>query len=180
MQLTQSSSNERVSTGNAELDRMTNGGIFRDSIFLVSGPTGGGKTLMSTVFTAAGCREGEKALILAYEESREQLLRNANSWGVDFQALEEKGLLRIICQYPESLGFEDHLLMIRREIELFKPHRLVMDSISAMDLGPCGIHPSSFDAYGAASSDGSRIRQDPLRVTRPYRSRDLPGYTRKT
>ncbi len=133
MELAQESSTERVSTGNAKLDRMTNGGIFRDSIFLVSGPTGGGKTLMSTMFTAEACRHGEKMLLLAYEESREQLLRNAHSWGVDFQKWEREGLLKIVCQYPEAMGLEDHLLVIRREIEAFQPQRLVMDSVSAME-----------------------------------------------
>ena len=133
MELKQPSSTERVSTGNGELDNMTGGGIFRDSILLVSGPTGGGKTLMSTTFAGTACNNKEKVLLLAYEESREQLLRNARSWGVDYQKWEEEGLLKIICQYPESMGLEDHLLIIRRDIEEFKPQRLIMDSVSAME-----------------------------------------------
>ena len=133
MELKQPSSTERLSTGNAELDRMTGGGIFRDSIFLVSGPTGGGKTLMGTTFTAEACKNNEKVLLLAYEESREQLLRNAQSWGMDFQKWEQDGLLKVLCQYPEAMGLEDHLLMIRREIERFSPQRLVIDSVSAME-----------------------------------------------
>jgi len=107
--------------------------IFRDSILLLSGPTGGGKTLMCTTFAAEACRNGEKVLLLAYEESRAQLLRNAQSWGMDFQKWEREGLLNIICHYPETMGLEDHLLMIRREIERFKPQRLVLDSVSAME-----------------------------------------------
>jgi circadian clock protein KaiC len=133
IQLTQESSLERVSTGNAELDRITSGGIFRDSIFLVSGPTGGGKTCMSTMFTKAACQQGERVMLLAYEESREQLLRNAASWGVDFKKWEGEGLLKIICQYPEAMGLEDHLLAIQRAISEFKPQRLIMDSVSAME-----------------------------------------------
>ena len=70
---------------------------------------------------------------MAFEESREQLLRNALSWGMDYEKWEKEGLLNIICQYPEAMGLEDHLLVIQREIERFKPHRLVMDSISAME-----------------------------------------------
>jgi circadian clock protein KaiC len=133
MELSQESSNERLSTGNAELDRMTNGGIFKDSVFLISGPTGSGKTLMSTTFSNEGCQKGERVLLLAYEESREQLLRNAQSWGMDFQAWEQQGLLKVVCQYPEAMGLEDHLLMIRREITAFRPKRMVMDSVSAME-----------------------------------------------
>ncbi|MBF0215048.1 MAG: circadian clock protein KaiC, partial [Magnetococcales bacterium] len=96
-------------------------------------PTGGGKTLLATTFAAEGCRRGEKVLLLAYEESHAQLLRNAQSWGLDFQKWEEDGLLRVMCQYPESMGLEDHLLLIQREIEHFRPKRLIMDSVSAME-----------------------------------------------
>lgn len=133
MELKQSSSTARISTGNAELDIMTNGGLFRDSITLVSGPTGGGKTLMCTTFAGEACSHGERVLMLAYEESGHQLLRNAQSWGLDFQKWENDGLLKVICLYPEAMGLEDHLLMIRREIAEFKPQRLVMDSVSAME-----------------------------------------------
>ncbi len=133
MALDQSSSNLRIGIGNPELDIMTSGGIFRDSVLLVSGPTGGGKTLLSTAFAGQGCADGTRVLILAYEESREQLLRNAESWGYNSAKWEDEGLLKIICLYPESLGIEDHLLMIQEAIEEFKPGRLVMDSISAME-----------------------------------------------
>ncbi len=132
-ELKQSSSTNRVSFGNNALDQMSGGGLFRDSIFLVSGPTGGGKTLLATTFAAEGCRNNEKVLLLAYEESRAQLLRNAQSWGMDFRKWEEDGLLKVICQYPESMGLEDHLLLIQREIEQFRPRRLIMDSVSAME-----------------------------------------------
>lgn len=133
MELKQLSSSERVSFGNQELDQMAGGGLFRDSIILVSGPTGGGKTLMCATFVAEACRKGERVLLLGYEESREQLLRNAQSWGVDFEKWERQGVLRIICQYPEAQGLEGHLLSIRREIESFKPRRMVMDSVSALE-----------------------------------------------
>lgn len=133
MELSQESSNERLSTGNPVLDDMTGGGIFRDSVFLISGPTGSGKTLMSTMFAAEACRNDERVLLLAYEESREQLLRNAKAWGMDFETWENDGLLKVVCQYPESMGLEDHLLLIQREIDGFHPHRLVMDSVSAME-----------------------------------------------
>jgi len=136
-ELKQASSTNRVSFGNDVLDQMSGGGLFRDSIFLVSGPTGGGKTLLATTFAAEGCSHTEKVLLLAYEESRAQLLRNAQSWGMDFRKWEDDGLLKVICQYPEAMGLEDHLLLIQREIESFRPKRLIMDSVSAMErVGP--------------------------------------------
>lgn len=132
-ELKQPSSSSRVSTGTLELDTMVGGGLFRDSLVLVSGPTGSGKTLLASTFAAEACRSGERVLLLAYEESQPQLLRNAQSWGLDFEKWEDWGLLRVVCQYPEAMGLEDHLLMIQREIEAFKPNRLVVDSLSALE-----------------------------------------------
>ncbi len=81
MELKQRSGDTRVTSGSAELDRMCGGGLFRDSIILVSGATGTGKTLMVTHFIQGGTAAGERCLLLAYEESREQLGRNASRLG---------------------------------------------------------------------------------------------------
>lgn len=132
-ELTQPSSSARVSIGNERLDEMLGGGLFRDSLAIVSGPTGSGKTLLAGTFASEGCRCGERVLVLAYEESRAQLLRNAQSWGMDFEKWENWNLLRVVCQYPEAMGLEDHLLMMQREIEAFQPSRLVIDSLSALE-----------------------------------------------
>lgn len=135
MQLTQRSSNARVSSGVPTLDDMCGGGFFKDSIILATGATGTGKTLLVSKFLVDGCKSGERAILFAYEESRAQLSRNAYSWGVDFEAMEEQGLLKIICAYPESAGLEDHLQIIKTEISQFKPSRVAIDSLSALDRG---------------------------------------------
>ncbi|KPA19597.1 circadian clock protein KaiC [Candidatus Magnetomorum sp. HK-1] len=133
IELKQSSSNVRYSSGDKTLDAMTGGGIFKDSIILVNGPTGTGKTLLCANFIQVTCYNNEKAIIFAYEESRDQLIRNALSFGVDFEKWEQKGLLKLICIYPESMSLEEHLLSIRKNIDEFKPKRLVIDSLSALD-----------------------------------------------
>lgn len=133
MQLRQKSSNVRVSSGNKELDEMCGGGVFRDSVILVSGATGTGKTLTVTQFMKGGAAAGERCLLLAFEESREQLFRNAHGWGVDFEQMEHDGLLRVSCDYPEVEGLEDRLLAIQRAIDEFKPQRVALDSLSALE-----------------------------------------------
>jgi len=133
MELQQKSSVIRITSGNTELDKMCGGGFFRDSIILVSGATGNGKTLMATEFIAGGAKNGERCLLLAFEESRQQLFRNASGWGFDFEKLENDGTLKVVCEYPETAGLEDHLIKIRAEIDEFKPNRLVVDSLSALE-----------------------------------------------
>jgi circadian clock protein KaiC len=135
MRLTQRSSNARVSSGVTTLDEMCGGGFFKDSIILVTGATGTGKTLLVSKFLEDACKNGERAILFAYEESRAQLSRNAYSWGIDFEELERKGLLKILCAYPESAGLEDHLQIIKSEIAEFKPSRISIDSLSALARG---------------------------------------------
>jgi circadian clock protein KaiC len=133
MKLRQKSSDVRITSGNDELDRMCGGGFFRDSIILVSGATGTGKTLTVTQFLQGGVEKGEKCLLMAFEESREQLFRNARGWGIDFEALERDGLLRVVCDYPEVQGLEDWLLTIQNLIADFKPNRVALDSLTALE-----------------------------------------------
>ncbi len=133
LELKQKSSEMRISSGDVELDSMCGGGFFRDSIILVSGPTGTGKTLITTEFLAGGGLAGERCLLFAFEESREQLFRNAVGWGFDFPRLEAEGRLRVVCNYPEEMALEDHLIRMKAEIRTFRPDRIAVDSLSALD-----------------------------------------------
>ena len=130
---TETSSEERVPSGNDVLDQMCGGGLLRDSLILVSGATGTGKTLTSTGFLQGATANGERCVLFGFEESRDQLYRNARGWGVDFQAMEEGGLLRVESEYPEIQSLEDHLLVIRNVLDDFKPQRVAVDSLSALE-----------------------------------------------
>jgi len=72
-------STKRLSSGNTGLDKMLHGGFYDKSLILVSGPTGTGKSLATTHFVAGGVAGGEKGLLLSFEESRDQIARNANA-----------------------------------------------------------------------------------------------------
>ena len=155
----ESSTEERVHSGNDELDIMCGGGVLRDSVILVSGATGTGKTLTSTAFLAGGVNRGEKAMLFGYEESRQQLFRNARGWGFDFEGAEAAGKLRVHCEYPEVQSLEDHLLVITNAIDEFKPDRVAIDSLSAME------HIASRRAF----------RQFMMGVTAILKSRQITG-----
>ncbi|HEX4209500.1 MAG TPA: ATPase domain-containing protein, partial [Candidatus Binataceae bacterium] len=133
LRLEQQSSIIRVTSGNPAIDEMCGGGFFRDSVTLVSGATGTGKTLLVTNFLAGGVAAGEKAILFGYEESKGQLFRNASGWGVDFAQMEADGKLKIVCLYPEAQGLPDHLLTIEAMVDEFKPNRIAIDSLSALE-----------------------------------------------
>ena len=133
LRLEQQSSTVRVTSGNASIDEMCGGGFFRDSVTLVSGATGTGKTLLVTNFLAGGVAAGEKAVLFGYEESRGQLFRNASGWGVNFEEMEAAGKLKVFCLYPEAQGLADHLLAIQSLVDEVQPNRIAIDSISALE-----------------------------------------------
>ncbi len=133
IELKQRSSNKRVSSGNNLLDIMCNGGFFRDSVILVSGATGTGKTLMVTEFAARNIGPEERCLLFAFEESREQIFRNASGWGIDFEQMEAEGKLKVVCEYPEVTNLETRLIEMKTLIQQFKPTRVAVDSLSALE-----------------------------------------------
>ena len=131
--LKRKASSQRITSGNKDLDAMCGGGWFKGSIVLVSGATGAGKTLMATEFIGGGIKNDEKCLLFAFEESREQLLRNALGWGIDYEQMEKEGKFKIICRYPETTGLESHFVKMKEEIDKFEPARVAIDSISALE-----------------------------------------------
>jgi circadian clock protein KaiC len=133
IELGQAVTEERISTGVPELDEMCGGGYFRDSLTLVSGATGTGKSLLSASFAQAGLEAGERCLMFSFEESENQLIRNAGSWGFDLASARDDGRLHIHSQYPERMGLEDLLIQIKGELEEFKPRRVAIDSVSALE-----------------------------------------------
>lgn len=127
------SSSVRVRFGNEGIDRMLGGGPFLDTITLIAGPSGSGKTLIATEFAAAvGNLQDERCLFLDFEESRSQLFKHAASWGYDLARLESEGVLRVLCEYPESANLEDRLVRLKDLVDEFRPTRLVIDSLSAL------------------------------------------------
>jgi circadian clock protein KaiC len=124
---------DRMSLGNAEVDQMCGGGAYRDSMVLVSGATGTGKSLMGAQFLDAGLRTGERALLFSFEENPRQIIRNAASAGIDLADPSRQGTLRILSRFPERTGLEDLLVAIRSDIEQHAPRRVIIDSLTALE-----------------------------------------------
>jgi circadian clock protein KaiC len=133
IQYEQETTPKRITTGNAGLDAMSGGGFFEDSIILVTGPTGSGKTLLTSEFLAGGALQGERVLLLAYEESPGQIFRNAAAWGKDFKKHQDDGLLKVVALYPEVASLDDHLVEIMDVVEKFQPTRIALDSLTSLE-----------------------------------------------
>jgi circadian clock protein KaiC len=124
---------ERYSSGVAGLDQMTHGGWLRNSIIIVRGPTGSGKTMLAGLYARAGAARGERVVYYGFEETRPILLRNYREIGMPMDGFIESGNLKVICRYPEATSLEDLLVDLRLGLEELKPSLIVLDSISSIE-----------------------------------------------
>ncbi|TGD79057.1 circadian clock protein KaiC [Hymenobacter wooponensis] len=97
----------KAPTGIDGLDEITEGGIPKGRPTLVCGSAGCGKTLMGVEFLVRGILEyDEPGVLMAFEETAEELTANVTSLGFDLNGLQAAGKLRI-----------DHVHIDRSEIE---------------------------------------------------------------
>jgi circadian clock protein KaiC len=124
---------ERYSSGVAGLDEMTHGGWLRNSIIIVRGPTGSGKTMLSGLFARAGASRDERVVYYGFEETRPILLRNYREIGMSMDPFIDAGHLKVICRYPEATSLEDLLVDLRLGLVELQPSLIVLDSISSIE-----------------------------------------------
>jgi len=87
----------RVKTGIAGLDVLAKGGFPTNSVNLVSGPAGSGKTLLATQFFFNGARDnGDAGLYIVLEENRENIIRAMRNFEMDLEGPEDEGRLFLI------------------------------------------------------------------------------------
>lgn len=129
-------SNERISSGITELDKMLEGkGYFRGSTVLVSGTAGVGKTSVAAHFAIAACKRGERVLFFCFEESPNQLMRNLRSIGIKLEPWMRKGLLQFQATRPTLYGLEMHLAVTHKAVNAFKPDIVILDPINTFVIG---------------------------------------------
>jgi circadian clock protein KaiC len=97
----------KAPTGIDGLDEITNGGLPQGRPTLLCGSAGCGKTLMSVEFLVRGIEEfDEPGVLMAFEETADELAANVTSLGFDLKQLVADKKLRL-----------DHVHVDRSEIE---------------------------------------------------------------
>lgn len=125
-------SQERLSTGIDRLDKLLDGGIYRGSSLLVSGRPGTAKSTLAGSFAQAAARRGERTLYVSFDEVEAPYVRNLASVGVDLRGPIEDGLVRFEGLSAFGLRVTEHFLLLRRLLDSFDPHCLVIDPVSAL------------------------------------------------
>jgi len=75
----------KIRTGVQGLDKMLHGGLVPGRPYIISGPPGSGKTILSTQFLREGLEGGERCLFVALEEPPNELKINLRPfrWNLD-------------------------------------------------------------------------------------------------
>ena len=120
----------RITTGVPGLDALVNGGYFLGSTTVTSGISGVGKSVMGLQYLAEGARHGQRSLMLSLDEQVPQIIRNANSIGIDLKRLMDSGIVRVQYDTPQEIEIDRHFHDIEQLVEKFKPTRVVLDSLS--------------------------------------------------
>ena len=124
-------SEEFVPTGIGRLDTMLGGkGFYKGSSVLVTGAAGTGKSSLGASFAENVCKNGEKCLFFAFEESPQQIIRNMKSIGIELEQYVEQGLLKFHATRPTLYGLETHLVTIHKIVKDFQPDVVIFDPIS--------------------------------------------------
>ncbi|MEA3294823.1 MAG: ATPase domain-containing protein [Euryarchaeota archaeon] len=115
---------KRVSTGIPGFDELVEGGIPEGFVVVITGPPGTGKTTFSMQFLLEGMKNNEKCIFFSFEEKVEQLIKQSIRYGWDVGDYLDKGYLEIFGFTMLSL---EEIIEI---IEVFKPKRIVFDSLN--------------------------------------------------
>ena len=162
--VTKNERTHRVNTGVDKLDELLSGGLPGNSITLVSGSPGSGKTILCFQYLWEGLNNGENCLYLTSDERIENILKQARELGFDFQSWIDNGKLKFMYLDLDKSNIHKEM---DDEIKSGSYTRLVLDSLTPVSEVPVlvsGIHeviPSegatAIKKYSAGSIPGTRV-----------------------
>jgi KaiC domain protein len=126
----------RIDVGIEGLDEMIQGGVPERSLMVTVGEAGTGKTTFGLQFLNEAIQNGERAVFITLEESRERVVQSADEKGWNFSEHTDAGDLAVIDIDPIEMA--NSLTSIRNElprlVEEFGASRLVLDSVSLLEM----------------------------------------------
>jgi circadian clock protein KaiC len=125
---------EQIPFGVPELDQLTNGGLERGTITIITGPSGVGKSTLGMQFVSAGAARGERSAVYLFEEWRGSLVRRCESVGIPVTKMIEEGSLSIIHVEPLRYTADEFALMVRRQVEDEGARIVMIDSVAGYSL----------------------------------------------
>jgi len=127
---------ERISTGNEQLDTLLDGGFLRNSMILLAGNPGAGKTILSSNFIYQGALNDEPGVYACLAETRKRLIQDMRKFDIDFEPLIRRRKIEVLdLSIGSETEVQSSLNQIFEAITTLRAKRLVVDSIAAMAMG---------------------------------------------
>jgi len=128
---------QRIPTGIPRFDELIEGGFPTNSMMLLVGYPGAGKTTFSAQFLYNGATQhGARGVYVCFAETKETFLRNMLRFGWDFERLEKEGRVAILdLSVTRESGLQKNLDNIMETMASLNANRLVIDSFTAVSMG---------------------------------------------
>ena len=127
----------RIPTAIPGLDPLIQGGLNRGDFILLSGGVGAGKTTFTSQFAYNGAvYMNEPAVFASFEEDSASLKRNMLRFGMDLDALEKEGKIKVMdLEILEGQGMGSNMEVLLSALDRIQGKRLVVDSLTAFLTG---------------------------------------------
>jgi circadian clock protein KaiC len=133
----------KVPTGISGFDEITGGGLPQGRPTLVCGGPGCGKTLFALQFLIYGAARGENGVFVTFEETEQDLQKNAASLGYDLPDLIKRKRLALEyvrverSEIEETGEYDLEALFIRLDhaLRITRGRRIVLDTIESLFAG---------------------------------------------
>ena len=132
------SSNRQSVIGSAALDELFGGGVFDGSVTMVVGVSGMGKTVLGTQLLLEGVRHQRRGLMVSLDEHPEQVMRNAETLGLNLRQHLDSGMIQFFYDCPREIELDVHFARIAQTIEAHNIERLVIDGHDELHRRPGG------------------------------------------
>ncbi len=88
---------KKIPTGIPGFDEILNGGLEKGWSYLIKGGPGSGKTIFGLQFLIEGVKRGEKVVYISFDETKEEVKRQAKNFGWDI----DKGNFHFVDKVSE-------------------------------------------------------------------------------
>ena len=148
------SSAKRSVIGVEAVDTLIGGGIFDGSTTMVVGVSGVGKTVLGTQILREGAlKQGTRGLLVSLDEHPAQIVRNAQTLGLNLEEQIADGTIQIMFESPQELDIDAHYARIIQLIDAQDVQRMVIDGMTSYStaIGETGVYRDFFHAIVAYS-----------------------------